>query len=159
MLLHFRETILQAARNHDNDIVDVRSNENWPRLKTLVPVAPYCERDGLDLLRDVIEAENDGVEVTTRVRWLKPWAQIRQHQPTMATVLFSVRDRKQAQQLLSGMRIAGRKCSTATFIPEGTDTQCAKCCEWGHSEFRCNRNRMFCGLCAEDHRRPNTRAR
>ena len=40
MLLHFRE-ILQAARNHDQDVVDVRSNENWPRLKVLVPVAPY----------------------------------------------------------------------------------------------------------------------
>ena len=90
------ETILQAARNHDRDIVDVRSNENWLRLKTLVPVAPYCERDGLELLKEEIEAENDGVEVSTRVWWLKPWAQIRQHQPKMATVLFSVRDRKQA---------------------------------------------------------------
>jgi len=151
MLLHFRETILQAARNHDHDIVDVRSNENWPRMKVLVPVAPYCEMTGLDALKEEIEAENEGVEITTRIRWLKPWALIRQHQPPMASVLFSVRDRKQAQQLISGMRIAGRKCNAASFIPEGTDSQCAKCCEWGHTEFRCNRNRVFCGLCAEDH--------
>ena len=151
MLLHFRELILQAARSHDNDIVDVRSNENWPRLKVMVPVAPYCERDGLEMLKEVIEAENDGTEVTTRIRWLKPWALIRQHQPPMATVLFSVCDRKQAQKLLAGMRIAGRKHTAAAFIPEGTDSQCAKCCEWGHTEFRCNRNRVFCGLCAEDH--------
>jgi len=74
MLLCFRETILQAARNHDHDIVDVRSNENWPRLKVLVPVAPYCERDGLEMLKEEIEAETGGVEVTTRIRWLKPWA-------------------------------------------------------------------------------------
>ena len=81
ILLHFREEILQAARNHDHDIVDVRSNENWPRLKVLVPVAPYCEPDGLEALKEEIEAENGGIEVTTRVRWLKPWALIRQHQP------------------------------------------------------------------------------
>jgi len=117
----------------------------------MVPVAPYCERDGLDILKEVIEAENDGVEVTTRVRWLKPWALIRQHQPPMATVLFSVRNRKQAQKLVAGMRIAGRKYNAAAFIQEGTDAQCAKCCEWGHTEFKCNRNRVFCGLCAEDH--------
>jgi len=49
------------------------------------------------------------------------------------------------------MRAAGGMCSAATFIPEGTDSQCAKCCEWGHTEFRCNRNRVFCGLYAEDH--------
>ena len=60
MLLHFREMILQAARKHDNDVVDVRSNENWPRLKVMVPVAPYCEREGLDNLKEVIEAENEG---------------------------------------------------------------------------------------------------
>jgi len=148
MLLHFREEILQEARNYDQDIVDARSNENWPRLKVLVPVAPYCEQNGLDILKEEIEAENGDVEVTTRVRWLKP---IRQHQPPMASALFSVRDRKQAQQLIAGMRIAGRKCNAATFIAEGTDSQCAKCCEWGHTEFRCSQNRVFCGLCAEDH--------
>jgi len=65
-----------------------------------------------------------------------------------ATVIFSVRDLNQAKQLMAGMRVAGQKCVAAPFIQEGTDSQCAKCCEWGHSEFRCNRNR---GLCAEDH--------
>ena len=69
----------------------------------------------------------------------------------MATVLFSVCDRKQAQRLTAGMRVAGRKCNAAAFVQEGTDTQCAKCCKWGHTEFRCNRNRVFCGLCTEDH--------
>jgi len=52
MLLHFRETISQAARNHDSDIVDVWSNENWPRLKDLLPVTPYCEQSGLDILKE-----------------------------------------------------------------------------------------------------------
>jgi len=39
MLLGFKETILQAARNHDQIIVEVRANENWQRLKMYMPVA------------------------------------------------------------------------------------------------------------------------
>jgi len=119
----------------------------------LVPVAPYCERDGLEQMKEEIEAENEGITVTTKVRWLKPWALIARHQPPAATVLFSVRDKKQAKKLLEGgVRISGRKQAAYIFVPEGLDTQCAKCCEWGHSEHRCGRNRPWCGLCAGDHR-------
>jgi len=118
----------------------------------LTPVAPYCERDGLEQMKVEIEAEDEGITVTTKVRWQKPWALIARHQPP-ATDLFSVRDKKQAKKLLEGgVGISGRKQTAHVFIPEGLDIQCAKCYEWGHSEHRCGRKRPWCRLCAGDRR-------
>lgn len=151
MLLHFKEVILRAARVHDRSVVDITNNENWQRLKVLVPVAPYSERSGLDQLKAEIEAENEGVEVKGRIRWLQPWAKLRHEQPVRASVIFSVRDRKTAQRLTTSMRIAGCKATALPFIPEGVDTQCRRCCQWGHSEFKCQNTRLYCGLCAGNH--------
>jgi len=39
MLLFFKEAILQTSRSHDQDIAEVRANENWQRLETFVPAA------------------------------------------------------------------------------------------------------------------------
>jgi len=81
------------------------------------PWPPCCERVGLDQIKAEIEAESEGIEVVTNVRWLKPWALIARHQPPVSAVLFSVRDKKQAKRLLEGgVRISGRKQAAYIFV-------------------------------------------
>jgi hypothetical protein len=74
MLLRFKKEIIQAARKADNAIVNVVACESWVELKILVPYDRYRGKDGLDSLREAIEAENQGVVIPPfSMKWMKAW--------------------------------------------------------------------------------------
>jgi len=78
MVIKFKETILKAIRKYDPGIVDLRTNEDWSRVKVHgIELSRYGKSPaGLRILRQEIEAENPGVIVPMAVQWIRPWKTI-----------------------------------------------------------------------------------
>jgi hypothetical protein len=74
MLLKFKKEIIQAARQADNTIINMVTCESWVELKILVPYERYGGKEGLNNLREAIEAENGGVVIPPfSMKWMKLW--------------------------------------------------------------------------------------
>jgi len=72
MLLRFKKEILEAARKADRTIINVAANETWAELKILVPYDRYRHQNGLEDLRQQIEAENLGVVISPpSMKWMR----------------------------------------------------------------------------------------
>ena len=72
-LLVYRDTIIRAVRTVDPGIVNITSNETWKWVKIHgVTLFLYMGKgtNGLNKLREEIEAENEGVEIPMEMRWL-----------------------------------------------------------------------------------------
>jgi hypothetical protein len=64
---------MMAARTVDSGVVDVEANKTCERLKIhAVPLVRYMGKatEGLQKIREVLEAENEGVAIPTQVRWV-----------------------------------------------------------------------------------------
>jgi hypothetical protein len=56
-------------------------------------------------------------------------------------------------KLLAEMWVAGNRFRALPYIPNKADTLCGICSQWGHSEYRCQRQSgAVCGICAGNHR-------
>jgi hypothetical protein len=73
MALIYRDVICTAARTVDKEVIDVEENECWERLKIhTVSIVRYIGKgtEGLQMMRDEMHAENEGVTVPVQVWWL-----------------------------------------------------------------------------------------
>jgi hypothetical protein len=159
MLLRFKKEIIEAARNADRGIINVRDNESWVELKILVPYARYRHPEGLADLREQIEAENEGVVVPPfSMRWVRAKNIIESHYQQgalpagRASVVFKVPNKAAGQKLLSEIWVAGNRFRALPYIPNRADTLCGRCSHWGHSEFRCPQAEVTCAVCSGSHR-------
>jgi hypothetical protein len=158
--LKYGELILMAARKADPGVIAVESNETWTRLKIHgVPLRRYMRDDtaeGLQLLREEIEAENPGVTVplaswlaaprVVRARWQR-------EEINNSSVVFAVKERSAADRLCTkGLRAAGVYYTVERYIPDGPDVICTRCCDWGHIEEKCKHSTPRCMWCAGNHR-------
>ena len=160
-LLHFRDTILRAARTVDPAIVNITANETWKRLKIHgVPLERYLGKGtfGLNKLRAEIESENEGVEIPMEMRWLGRVPDIKQRfknaEVRGASVTFVVRGQQMADRIIrGGLRVLGKHYRAEAFIEVRPDSICGACSGWGHGEHNCAFPQMpRCALCAQQHR-------
>jgi len=73
MAMLYRDIIITAASTVDIGVVDVEEIKTWEKLKShAVPLVLYMGKDteGLGKMREEFEAENEGIKVSTQVRWL-----------------------------------------------------------------------------------------
>jgi len=159
ILLRFKKEILEAARKADRTIINVAANGTWAELKILVPYDRYRHQNGLEDLKEQIEAENPGVVIPPpSMKWMRLVSTIeRQYQDgrlprNAASVIFKVPGKVAAQKLLVEMWVAGNRFCTLPYIPDRADTLCSTCSQWGHSEFRCQQAAATCTICAGAHR-------
>jgi hypothetical protein len=158
-LLHFKDLVLKAAREADSGIVGVESNETWAKVKIHgVSLERYMTEtgpEGLQILREEIEAENPGVVIPTAPRWvgsvnriMERWGQ---GEIRGSTVTFAIQDKRIAERLLAtGLRAAGLRYKVERYAIEGPDAICANCSVWGHIAEKCDAPAR-CMYCAEDH--------
>jgi hypothetical protein len=159
MLLQFKKEIIQAARKADDTIINVVACESWVELKILVPFGQYRGKNGLDDLREAIEAENSGVVIPPfSMKWMRAW-RIYEEQwqrgtllRRRASVIFKVPNKAAGWGLVKEIWVAGNRFQAEIFIPSKADTLCTMCSRWGHSEFRCHGRKPACGICAGSHR-------
>jgi ElaB/YqjD/DUF883 family membrane-anchored ribosome-binding protein len=158
--LRYADLILLAARKADPGVIAVESNETWARLKIHgVQLRRYMRDDpaeGLQLLREEIEAENPGVQIPTAgwlvaPRWIKErWLR---EEIKSSSVVLAVKDRAVADRLRTkGLKAAGVYYAVERYVAEGPDVICARCCTWGHIEEKCNHPTPRCMWCAGNHR-------
>jgi hypothetical protein len=159
MLLQFKKEIVEAARRADKAIINVIATETWEELKILVPYGRYRGAGGLDLLREEIEAENQGVVIPPfSMRWIRArrfneeqWQ--RGSLPGgKASVVFKVPNKGAGQKLLEEIWVAGNRFRAERFLQSKADTLCDICSMWGHSGFRCHSRKAACGICAGEHK-------
>jgi hypothetical protein len=158
-LLHFKDLVLKAAREADSGIVGVESNETWAKVKIHgVSLERYMTEtgpEGLQILREEIEAENPGVVIPTAPHWvgsvnriMERWGQ---GEIRGSTVIFAIQDKRIAERLLAtGLRAAGLCYKVERYAIEGPDAICANCSGWGHIAEKCDAPAR-CMYCAEDH--------
>jgi hypothetical protein len=159
MLLRFKKEIIEAARKADSAIINVVACVSWVELKIMVPYARYRGRDGLGVLREEIEAENQDIVIPPfSMKWMRAW----RHNEELwrkgslwqgrASVIFKVPNKAAGQKLLKEIWVAGNRFQAEIFVPSKADSLCAICNMWGHSEFRCYSRNPACGICAGEHR-------
>jgi len=73
MALVYRKAIINAARTVEKGVIDIEENESCERL--IVHAVPLVRlmgkgRQGLEMMRDEIHVENEGVVIPVQVRWL-----------------------------------------------------------------------------------------
>jgi len=159
MLLHFKKEIIKVARRADKAIINVVASETWTELKILVPYIQYRDESGLAELRDRIEAENEGMVVPPfSMRWIRSKRIIDQYYQEgrlpqdAASVVFKVCSKAVGKKLLTEMWVAGIKFRAIPYIADRADTQCSRCSQWGHSEFRCHQGGApICAIYARPH--------
>ena len=98
MALLYRDIIISAARTVDMGVIDVEGNESWERLKIhAVPLIRYMGKgtEGLQKMREEIQAENEGVAIPAQVRWLANPRTIKERRQngeiTASSVVFVVK--------------------------------------------------------------------
>jgi len=131
MLLHFKKEILEAARKADRTIINVAANETWAELKILVPYGRYRHQNGLEDIREQIEAEHPGVVIPPpSMKWMRLVSTIERHYQAgcllqnAASVIFKVPGKVAAQKLLVEMWVTGNKFFALPYIPHKADTLC-----------------------------------
>jgi hypothetical protein len=159
MLLRFKKEIIQAARKADDSIINVVACESWVELRILVPYGQYRGKNGLDGLREAIEAENSGVVIPPfSMKWMRAWRIYEEQwqRGTLprgrASVIFKVPNKAAGRGLVKEIWVAGNRFQAEIFVPSKADTLCTICSRWGHSEFRCHSRQPACGICAGNHR-------
>jgi hypothetical protein len=123
MLLHFKKELIEAARKGDPSIINVRSNESWMELKILVPYALYRDENGIDRLREEIEAGNGGVAVPPfSIRWMRPREVIEEswQQGSLpsgkASVVFKVATKEAGRRLLQEIWVNGHRFRAEIYV-------------------------------------------
>jgi hypothetical protein len=151
--------IIQAASQADNTIVNVVACESWVQLKILVPYERYWGKEGLDNLREAIEAENGGVvKPPFSMKWMKLWHNYKEQWQRdnlplgRASVIFKVPNQAAERGPLKEIWVAGNRFQAEIFVLSKVDSLCTICNKWGHSEFHCYSRKPVCGICTGEHR-------
>jgi len=155
MALLSRVIIIKTARTFGKGIIDVEGNESWERLKIhTIPLVRYIGKGtkGHQKMREEIQAENEGVTIPARVRWLSNPRTIKEREQRgdikASSVVFMVKGKKVAQRLVSkGVSAAGVRYKVEPYTNAGPDSLCELCCWWGHIESKCN-HQLKCSYCA-----------
>jgi hypothetical protein len=107
MALMYRDVIITVARTVAKGVIDVEENDSRERLKIhAVPLVRYMGKgtEGLQEMREEFEAENEGIAITTQVRWLANPRTIRERRQNReiaaSSVVFVVKESKAAQKLI-----------------------------------------------------------
>jgi hypothetical protein len=93
MTMQYCDIIITAARTIDRGVVDVEENVTWERLQIhAVPLMRYMGKgtEGLHMMREEFEAENEGIVIPTEVRWLGNSRTIRERRPNGEIAVSSV---------------------------------------------------------------------
>jgi len=159
MALLYRDIIIKAARSVEKVIIDVEGNESWERLKIhTILLLRYIGKgtEGLQKMRQEIQAENEGVAIPAQVRWLSNPRIIREREQRgeikASSVVFIVMGKKVAQRLVSkGVNAAGLRYKVEPYKNAGPDSLCELRCGWGHIENQSSRHQPKCGYCAGPH--------
>jgi len=146
MALLYRDIIIKAARFVDKGIIDVEGNESWERLKIhTIPLVRYMGNgtEGLQKMREEIQAENEGVAIPAQVRWLSNPRIIMEREQRgeikASLVVFIVRGKKMSQRLVSkGVIAAGVRYKVEPYTNAGPASLCKLCGGWGHIESKCS---------------------
>jgi len=158
MALQYHVSILTKARMVDIAVVDVAENESWARLMiSTVPLVLYMGKgtEGLQMMREELEAENEGIVIPTQVRSLANPCTIRERRQNggiaASSVVFVRTGSKVAQSLMKrDIKEAGVWYHVETYTNEATDSRCQLCCGWGHIENKCG-SKPRCGYCSGQH--------
>ena len=137
----------------------MEGNESWKRLKIhTIPVVRYMGKgtDGVQEMREEIQAENEGVAIPAQVRWLSNPRIIREREQrgeiNASLVVFIVRGKKVAPRLVNkGVIAAGVRYEVEPYTNAGPVSLCELCCGWGHIESKCSHHQPKCGYCAGPH--------
>jgi hypothetical protein len=157
----YKDTIIMAARTIDKGIIGLGENKTWERMKIHgVPFKRYMGKgtNGLDKLREEIQAENAGMVIPTAARWLGRVPQLKEKWAKgdimVTSVVFVIRGQDESMRLLKdGVRICGFRYRVKKYQEERPDTQCSNCAKWGHVDSHCSMpETVRCNLCAEKHR-------
>jgi hypothetical protein len=138
-LRRYEDIIIRAARVIDCGIIGFEEIEVWKKLKIhRIPLTRYVRRgtNGLEKLREEIEAENAGVSVPMAARWLVNVPQIKERWAKgliqALSVFLAVRGEDTARKLLKeGIRICGNRYTIKRYQEERPNTQCTNCAKWG----------------------------
>jgi len=156
MALLYRHIIIKSARLLDKGIIDVEGNESWERLKIhTVLLVRYIGQgtEGLQNIREEIQAENEGGAIPAQVSWLSNPRMIREREQRWeikaSSVVFIVRGKKVAQRLVNkGIIAAGVRYKVEPYTKARPDSLFKLCCRWGHIQSKCSHHRPKCGYCA-----------
>jgi len=144
MALVYRDLIITAARTVDKGVINVEGNISWERRKIhTVPLVRYMGNgmEGLQMMRDEIHDENNGVMIPVQVRWLANPHSIRERRQrgeiSASSVVFVVKRNKVARKpVKDGIKAAGEWSRVEPFANIGPDSRCEHCCGWGHIESK-----------------------
>jgi hypothetical protein len=73
MALQYHDIIFCAARTVDKEVVDVQQNESWEKLKIHTVLLILYGGQGTEArqkMEEAFEAENEGIVITSQVRWV-----------------------------------------------------------------------------------------
>ena len=158
MALQYDNIIITAARKVDKGDVDVEENESWEMLKIhSVPLVQYMGKgsEGLQKMREDFVPENEGIVISSHVRWLANPCTIRVRRQNgeiaASSLVFVVKGSRVAQSL-------GKKCIMAagvwyrdeTYTNEEPDSRCELSCVSGHIKNKCG-SKPQCGYCSGHH--------
>jgi len=112
--------------------------------------------EGLQKMREELEAENEGIVIPTQLRWLANPRTIRERmqngENAPSSVVFVVNGSKVAQSLVKkDIKPAGVWYRVETYTNEGPDSRCELCCGWGLIENKCG-SKPKRGYCSGHHR-------
>jgi len=107
--------------------------------------------EGLQKMREEFEAENEGIKVPTKVRWLPNPRTIRERRQNRdigsSSVVIVVTGSKAAQVWpKKGIKAAGVWYQVEAYTNEGPDSRGELCCGWGRIENKCGKM-PTCGYC------------
>jgi hypothetical protein len=161
MLLHsYRNEILNAIREVDRGVTDVKELDKWVHLKVHgIPLNRFMGRgtQGVQKLQLEIQANREGVEVLPGIRWLGKAGSIKERYQRgdiqCSSAVFSVKGTPAAQLLLAkGALLGSTRYHMELYVYEGPDSQCSGCLKWGHIREWCPTPQIFhCNYCMESH--------
>ena len=149
--------VLRAARTVLGGVSDLIPQQRWRWIKIHnVSLVRYMGKTarGLPLLREELEAENDGVHIPADIRWLswaKAQARFQETRGGTSSVVAAVLgDATFSRVCRSGVHLFGRRYEAEAFEEARPDAFCSRCCRWGHIAPHCSESPR-CAICAEDH--------
>jgi len=115
MPLQYRDIIIMALMMVDIVVIDVEENESSERLKIhTVTLRQYMGKgtQGLQKMQEEFEAHNEGIVITTKVRWLANHRNIKERwqnrEIAASSVVFILQQSKMSQSIVKkGIKAAG----------------------------------------------------
>ena len=134
-------------------VMGLEAKKTWWWAKMLaIPVARYLGRgsSGTEMLREEIEAENEGIRIPPTIRWLSgaPSFKARYQKGTIraSSVVLAVADEDTFRLVRKGgLRLQGRRYEVEAYEEVRLDVVCGHCSEWGQIEPQCPRTAASCG--------------